>query len=228
MSMQPHGLGFCVCRSHSVRQWNRPEHWTQAEVVYLEARFGLSSDEALARHLGRSVAGLRLKAKRLGLRKRDAGLTAAEVARLLGIPDRKVPAAWHAAGLLRGRRGWRQGTHRVHLFREADVNAFIVAHGQHLDADRVPPDSPFAALARANRWLSLPEVHRLTGRQNVIEREVAAGLGRAARRGSHWYIRAADVPLIRSLPPALIAESWWRRQSVLERNRNRLKGVGAG
>jgi len=34
----------------------------------------------------------------------------------------------------------------------------------------VPEDLPFAAVARANRWLSLPEVHRLTGPQNVAER----------------------------------------------------------
>ena len=209
------------------RPWNRPEHWTAAEAMYLEARFGRASDDAIARHLGRSVLGVRLKAKRLGLRKRDTGMTAREVARLLGVPCPKVVATWQERGLLRGRRGWRQGPHRVHLFREDDVLAFIAAHGQHVDADRVPADSPFAAPARANRWVSLPEVHRLAGRSNVAGREIAQGIVRAARRGPHWYIRAEDVPAIRRLRPAAIEESWWRRQSVLEHRRNRRKGVAA-
>lgn len=224
---RPHPLGTCICRTHVGRPWKRPEHWTSAEVGYLEARFGRVSDAAIARHLGRSVLGIRLKAKRLGLHKRDAGMTAREVASLLGVSCPKVVASWEASGLLPGRRGWIQGMHRVHLYREADVIAFLAAHGQHVDADRVPDDSPFAAVARANRWLSLPEVHRLTGRSNVAEREIAQGTVRAARRGAHWYVRAEDLPLLRRLRPEAIADSMWRRQSVLERRRNRRKGIAA-
>lgn len=227
MSAQAHPLGHCTCRTHVARAWRCPEHWTGPEVGYLEGHFGRVSDKVISAHLGRSVVGMRLKARRLGLRKRDAGMTAREVARLLGIPCSKVVAIWEARGLLRGRRGYAVGLTRVHLYREADVIAFVAEHGQHVDADRVPEDSPFAAVARANRWLSLPEVHRLTGRSTVAEHEIAEGRVRAARRGTHWYIRAQDLPLIRSLRPDRIEDSWWRHQSVLEHRRNHRKGVAA-
>ena len=227
MSPRLHPLGSCTCRTHVARPWNRPEHWTAADVAYLEGHFGHANDVAIAAHLGRSVLGVRLKAKRLGLRKRDAGMTAREVAFLLGIPCPKTVSAWSERGLLRCRRPYRVGLNRVYLFQEAAVVAFIEAHGQYVDADRVPVDSPFAAAARANRWLSLPEVHRLTGRDHVAQHEIAEGRVRAARRGNRWYVRADDLPLIRSLRPEAIDESWWRRQQVLERRRNRRKGLAA-
>ena len=224
---RPHLFGSCTCRMHSARPWNRSEHWTADEVAHLEGYFGLASDKAIATHLGRSVVGLRLKARRLGLRKRDAGLTASEVARLLGIPCSKDVATWEERGLIRGRHTYPVGLNRVRLYQETAVEVFIRRHGQYIDADRVPDDSPFAAAARANRWLSLPEIHRLTGRSNVAEHEIAEGRVRAARRGAHWYVRADDVPLIRSLSPAAIEDSWWRGQSVLEHRRNVRKGVAA-
>lgn len=224
---RPHPDWACICRTHVARPWNRPEHWTAAEVEYLEARFGGVSDKAIATHLGRSVVGLRLKARRLGLRKRDAGLTASEVARLLGIPCSKDVATWEERGLIRGRRAYPVGLNRVRLYQETAVEVFIRKHGQYVDADRVPDDSPFAAVARANRWLSLSEVHHLTGRSTVAEHEIAEGRVRAAKRGTHWYVRADDLPLIRRLRPDQIDESWWRRQSVLEHRRNVRKGVAA-
>jgi len=227
VSPQAHPLGHCTCRTHVARAWRRPEHWTGSEVSYLEGHFGLAGDKVIAAHLGRSVVGMRLKARRLGLRKRDAGMTAREVAHLLGIPCAKTPASWEDRGLIRSRRTYPVGPNRVRLYREADVIAFVAEHGQYVDADRVPEDSPFAAVARANRWLSLPEVHRLTGRSTVAEHEIAEGRVRAARRGTHWYIRAEDLPLIRSLRPDRIEDSWWRRQSVLEHRRNVRKGVAA-
>jgi len=225
--VRPHRLGSCICQTHSARPWNRAEHWTAREVAYLEERFGTLSDKAIAAHVGRSVLGLRLKARRLGLRKRDAGLTASEVARLLGIPCAKDVATWERRGLIRGRRAYPVGLNRVRLYQELAVTAFLAKHGQYVDADRVPADSPFAEVARANRWLSLAEVHRLTGRSTVAEHEIAGGRVRAARRGTHWYVRAEDLPLIRSLSPAAIEDSWWRRQSVLEHRRNVRKGVAA-
>jgi hypothetical protein len=224
---RPHALGHCICRTHVARAWHRPEHWTAREVSYLEDRYGLSTDEAIAARLGRSVLGVHLKARRLGLRKRDVGMTARQVAFFLGLPDSHVVATWATRGLLRGRRSYRVGRNRAWLFREEDVIAFLAAHGQYVDADRVPEDSPFAAAVRANGWLSLPEVHRLTGRSNVAQREIAEGRVRAARRGAHWYVCAEDLPLIRCLKLDAIEDSCWRRQSVLEARRNRRKGVAA-
>ena len=73
MPTKAHIRGFCTCR-HTAEHWNRPLHWTQKEVAYLEQWFGHLSDERIAQRLGRPVLGIRLKAKRLGLRKRDIGM----------------------------------------------------------------------------------------------------------------------------------------------------------
>lgn len=54
MTGRKHPDGFCTCRHHSAQPWDRPEHWRADEVAYLEGRFGRITDEAIARHLGRT------------------------------------------------------------------------------------------------------------------------------------------------------------------------------
>jgi hypothetical protein len=224
---KPHPLGYCTCLTHIARPWNRPEHWTAAEVGYLEAYFGRIDDLALRRHLNRSIVGIRLKAKRLGLLKRDAGYSGRAVAQLLGVDDTVVSKVWIKRGLLHSRRAYRQGPYRVHIVSEKAVAAFIREHGQYVDLDKVPSDSPFRALAAANAFLPLPEVCLQTGHaEPCIHRLIASGVIRAARRGSWWYVRAADVALIPHRSPDACAESRFRRESVLEARRNRRKGVG--
>ncbi len=225
MSGRPHPLGSCNCRTHATRPWRRPEHWTAAEVAYLEGRFGRVTDEALARHLGRSIVGVRLKARRLGLHKRDAAdMNARSLALALGIPCPKRIAGWIDAGLLPARRGCVQGRHAMHAIADVDVRAFLVAHPQLVDADRIPVWSPYHGFIE--RWISLPEVHRLTGRSN-LDADLRAGLLRGARRGPRWYVPESEIPRIRHLSPDAIADSVFRRESVLERRRNRRKGVVA-
>jgi hypothetical protein len=227
MSGKRHELGQCTCRTHVARPWNRPEHWTAAEVVVLEARFGLASDAALSKHLHRSEVGIRLKAKRLGLRKRDVGLSSREVGRLLGVDPTTVSKYWIERGLLRSRRGCQQGPHRIYIIAEQAVEDFIRANGQYLDLAKVPADSQFRDLVAANAFLALPEVQTRTGHAKpYLHRLIADGTIRAARRGSWWYIRAADVDLIPRCSPDACDDSRFRRQSVLETRRNRRKGVG--
>lgn len=225
MTAGAHPWGVCICRTHLARPWNRPEHWTGQEVTYLVRFYGRSDDEVIARHLGRSVVGIRLKAKRLGIRKRDAAdFTARALAEALGIPCSKTIAGWIAAGLLRARHGYTQGLRPVHLIAHRDAVAFLAAHPQLVDADRIPDWSPFASTVE--RWCSLPEVHRITGRSN-LSAELRAGTIRGARRGPRWYVPAFEVTRIRCLAPEAIADSVFRRESVLERRRNRRKGVAA-
>ena len=203
MSGQSHPLGFCTCSSHARRPWNRSEHWTADEVRYLEAHFGSAADAVLSKHLHRSVVGLRLKAKRLGLLKRDAGMSSRDVARQFGVDETTVS--------------------RVS---EPSVKAFIRDYGQYVDVVKMPPDSQFRALAVANAYVSLVDVERRTGHASpYILRLVRAGTVRAARRGAWWYIRAADLVVIPQRSPDDVAESRFRRESVLEARRNRRKGV---
>ena len=170
-----HELGHCTCRTHVDRPWNRPEHWTSAEVEYLCTWFGLRADATIAKRLGRTVLGIRLKAKRLGLKKKDAGYTASEVGRQLGVDTTTVTKFWIRHGLLRSTRSYPVGLNRVHLLQHSELERFIREHGEQIDHTKVPADSVFAAEVAANRWYSLPQLHRLTGRSN-LDNDIRAGL----------------------------------------------------
>jgi hypothetical protein len=224
--MRDHAFG-CACRSHAPGAWDRPEHWTTADVMYLEGAFGRIRDETIARKLGRTVVGIRLKAKRLGLRKKDAGHTAREVARIFGIDPTTVVDGWIAKGLLEARRApFTQGPQPVYLTSDEILRRFIVNHPECIDVAKMP-DSPWRALAAKDPWVSIREAHRLTGRNAfAISMAIRYGILRGRRRGvrarSHWYIPLADVPKIPPLKSAdAIEESWFRRQSVLAMRRRR-------
>lgn len=224
MPPRKHVNGICTCATHVPRPWNRAEHWTAAEVEYLETWYGRRTDALIAKKLGRSVEGLHLKARRLGLRKRDAGMTGREVAAIFGIDSGTIGKTWIKRGLLRASRAayW-QGPYPVHIVDPADVERFIREHPEYVDVAKMP-DSPYRDMAARDPWISLPEVHRLTGRNNhAVADLVAAGVIRGRRRGTHWYIPLADVAKIRALQPDHIEESRFRRESVLEARRNRRK-----
>lgn len=225
MSGRRHPFG-CTCRTHVDRPWNRPEHWTKAEVEYLERSFGLVTDRQLQRHLGRSIVGIRLKAKRLGLHKRSAAFTGRDVAAIFGIDSGTVGKVWVRRGLISSRRTFRQGPHDVHLIDPRAVERFIQEHPEYVDLDKMPP-SPYRDLAARDPWIGLPEAHRRTGRDpHVIAQLIRSGAVRGRRRGTHWYMPAADVSLVPTLRSVdAIEESWFRRQSILEVRRNRRKGV---
>lgn len=224
---QPHPLGHCTCVSHVDRPWNRPEHWTADEVTYLEAQFGRASDEAIARHLGRTVVGIRLKARRLGLRKKDAGLTATSVAQIFGIDATVVSKVWLRRGLLRSRRPYLQGPNRVHLVMEEEVERFIREHGEYVDIDKMA-ESPYRDLALAGgRWHSLPDVQRITGRNaHVLSGELSRGRWPARKRGAHWMIHESQLEAISATAGHNgRAASWTARERTLEHRRNVRKGV---
>lgn len=221
-----HDFG-CQCRTHIDRPWTRSEHWTKAEVSYLEARFGHIADATIARKLGRSVLGIRLKAKRLGLRKRDAGNTARDVARIFGVDPTTVVDRWVAQGFLNARRApWSQGPKPVYLTSDAALERFIAEHPEQIDLDKMPR-SRFRDLVARDPWISLPEVHRRTGRNTfAVAVAIRYGILRGRRRGlrgrAHWYIPLADVVKIPPLKTAdAIEESWFRRQNVLAARRCR-------
>jgi hypothetical protein len=217
--MRDHTFG-CNCRSHVGRLWHRPEHWTSRDVAYLERAYGRVSDDALAQRLHRSVVGVRLKAKRMGLRKKDAGYTARHLARELGIDASTVVKSWIRRGLLRSLRSYRVGAHLVHIISEAEVERFIREHGEWIDHEKVPADSGLWPLVATNRWYSTTQLHRLTGRLRVKD-ECRLGLIAARRAGAHWKVPESELPKIRRLLPEQIAESVWRRASVLAMRRKR-------
>lgn len=218
--------GHCTCRTHVDRPWNRSEHWSAAEVAYLEQWFGMKSDEDIARKLKRSVLGIRLKAKRLGLKKKDAGYTARELGRQFGIDPTVITKSWVRRGLIEVHRAYYVGLNLVNLFDHSEVERFIAEQGHWIDHEKVPTDSVFADQVAANRWYSLPQLHRLTGRSN-LDIDIRDGILPARKKGSHWMVAEADIAGIRRLPPAHASESFFRREQVLRVRRDRRKGLAA-
>jgi hypothetical protein len=217
----------CTCKTHADRPWNRSEHWSADEVLYLEGHFGSTSDEALSRHLGRSIVGIRLKAKRLGLRKKDAGLTGSEVARLLGVDPTQVIRVLVRRGLLRASHPYRVGNNRVSLVMEGELERFIREHGEWVDVDRMP-DSVFRDIAVAGgRWHSLPAVQQLTGRHaHVLAKEILGGRWSARKRGPHWMVHESRIDAIRATAGHNgRTASMARRERRLEARRNVRKGI---
>lgn len=225
MNLRAHPYG-CTCQTHVDRPWRRSEHWTKSEVAYLESHWGLLPDAAIVRRLGRSILGIRLKAKRLGLRKRAQGFSARDVAAIFGIDASEVGKVWVRRGYLASRRPFRQGPHPIHVIDPRDVERFIREHPEMFDVEKMP-DSPYRDIAEQDPWISLPEAHRRTGRNpHAIARLIRDGVVRGRKRGTHWYMPAADLSLV---PPLRsrdeIEESWFRRQSNLEARRARRKGI---
>lgn len=230
--MRDHAFG-CSCRSHVARRWNRSEHWSTAEVDYLETWFGRRSDESIARSLGRSVLAVRLRAKRAGIRKRDAGLSSRDVARIFGVDDGVVSKSWIRSGLLDARRGaFRQGPHAMWLIEDAAIERFIRNHGQYVDPDRMP-DSHFRDLACRHRFYSLPEVEHLTGRDShSLATSLRKGLYSGVKRGTRWYVPASELPRIASRVLRVgrwttLARVRHERELRLAERRNRRKGLAA-
>lgn len=230
--MRDHAFG-CNCRSHVGRPWNRPEHWTTDELAYLEKWYGRRSDESIARSIGRTVTGIRLRAKRAGILKRHAGLSSRAVAGIFGVDETVVSKVWIRRGLLAAKRGaFKQGPHRMWLVQDADLERFIRDHGQYVDVDKMP-DSPFRDLALANRFYSLPQIERDYGRdQSSLSTSLRRGVYRGVKRGTRWYVPADELPKIAS---RVIRVGRWttldqvrrEREERLMRRRNRRKGLAA-
>lgn len=87
-------LGLARCKE-------RP--WTEEEEEFLEANLSHLAVLTLARRLRRSPTAIAVKAKRLGLRKRDGAYTARAVAQGFGVDDHAV-VRWIDAGMLKARR----------------------------------------------------------------------------------------------------------------------------
>ncbi len=85
---------WAVNRRASALGLSRPKErpWLPDDEAYLESNFHHVSVKALARRFGRSPTAIKLKAKRLGLRKREDAYTACSLAEALGVDPHWVLA----------------------------------------------------------------------------------------------------------------------------------------
>lgn len=219
--------GYCEHESHAGHR-PRERCWSRADVLLLEAQFGELTDDALARKLGRTVLGIRLKAKKLGLHKRDVGLSAREVALLFAVDETVVSKVWIRRGVLKARRSsFFQGPNRMWVVDERELERFIDEQAHWFDAIRMM-DSPYRDRALCNgRWYSLPDVMYLTGRHaHVLNKELRAGRWPGRKRGTHWMVHESTIPAIAaSAGQHGRFASIERRERTLEHRRNVRKGV---
>jgi hypothetical protein len=155
------------------------------------------------------------------------------VARIFGIDETVVSKSWIRGGLLQAKRAaFRQGPHYMWLVEGDAVDRFIVENGQYVDVDKMP-DSPYRDIAERHRWYSVVDVERLTGKDHhSLNTSLRKGVYRGARRGTHWYVPAEELPRIRAR--VLRIGRWTTLDAVrrereirLERRRNRRNGLAA-
>ncbi len=77
--------------------------WSEDEIIYLEASYGLVSDVWMSRRLGRTASAIREMASDRGLHKTSNFLTASDVARIFGVSI-TTSIRWIKQGLLEATR----------------------------------------------------------------------------------------------------------------------------
>jgi len=110
--------------------------WSGKEVAYLEANLHRMSLAVLARKLGRSVTGVALKARRLGIRKSGEGYTARSLAQALGVDDHKV-VRWVELGLMHASVRNSERLRDMYLIPDREVERFIRTYPTEFDLKRV-------------------------------------------------------------------------------------------
>jgi len=111
--------------------------WTEAELAYLRAHWGRTPEAEIAAHLGRSDVACLLKARRLGIYRKQAFLSAREVARVLGVDDHAV-LGWITAGHLAGQKSVvRVGANWAWAVEPEALTRFLAEHPRRYDRTRI-------------------------------------------------------------------------------------------
>src|SRR4051812_23861260 len=114
--------------------------WTKRETDVLQEKFGLVTDRYLARLLRRSVTGIRLKAKRLGLIKKLNLMTLRDVAKVFRVDDHKVRKWIYDGKLIARGAGFYVGLNRAWRVDGDNLEDFIKNNPNDYDPERIDPD----------------------------------------------------------------------------------------
>lgn len=185
------------------RRWGYP--WTPEELNVLGDNYGLMSDKALARRLGRTKNGMVIAAKRklAGLCRKQNFYTAHEVAQLLGCRCQKTVILWHSKGWLNGKQGpVGCGLNLMWQFTEQQVVAFL--RERPWIADRSKLDGHYFASViqeewRRDRWYTTAELVKILGvGTESVRRYIRKGWLEAVRKpgGPHqgrWIVRQSSL-----------------------------------
>lgn len=151
------------------------------------------SDAEIARRMQTTAAAVHLAHKRYNLpRRRAMVLTAHDVARLLGKKCAKSVIRWIEDGMLRGRRGFKQGPNLTWLVTWQSLEAFVrdERYWPAWDPARVTNRELLRVANRPNlRFLTHAEVADICGvERQTVSTWIRKGWLRAVRYGN-WHVR---------------------------------------
>ena len=110
--------------------------WTEQEIEYLEGHYHNTALTVMSRHLGRSTADIRWRAKQLGVRQTGEGYTGRGLAEALGCDEHKV-LLWVEKGWLKGtKRQTGRAEHDIWYFSDRAVRSFVLKHPAEVDPRR--------------------------------------------------------------------------------------------
>lgn len=140
------------------RSTSTPRNWTREQMELLEEQYGRIPNEVLAKRLGRTVWGMRLKAVKMGvLPWKYQQLSKDDVALLTGQTGHKLLRSWIERGWLvadrvpgRGAGGFR------YIIAERDLVAFLVEHEEQVDRRLVD----VAYQRHVRQWITTGEAYR--------------------------------------------------------------------
>ncbi len=136
--------------------------WTEGDDEYLNESWGISSDKAVTKHLGRSINACNLRADRtLGISRKTNIYSMRQVARIFGVDD-KTPLRWAGRGWVKCKRaGYKTGPNRVWNFDHESIERFITTMSWAYDWRRMGEEGYFTELARRvnhdDPWLTFAE-----------------------------------------------------------------------
>lgn len=151
------------------------------------------SDEQIARQMGTTFNAIHETRERHNLpRRRALVLTSSDVARLLGKKCQKSVIRWIEQGWLRGKRGFRQGPHKVWLVTWQSLEAFVrdERYWPAWDPERVTNRQLLRVANRPPlRYLTHAEVAQTCGVEiQTVNTWIRKGWLRATRYGN-WHVR---------------------------------------
>lgn len=174
--------------------------WTELEIEYLRDHYPTESMEAMQKYLRRTPVGIGLKAKRLGLVRKDGFFTVQSLADLLKVDSHKA-LDWVQSGILPAKQlPYRQGPYRVWHIAMADVERFLHEYPFLVHNWRQMAPHYFRSIVRQewekDPWYSLKEATRIVGLVNdlMLYKRIQEGECRGYQRSpgkawSQWWIR---------------------------------------
>lgn len=189
--------------------------WTAEQNRVLAALAGTMPVEEIADALERrflirrTVASLRIQAKRLGISLWSGGYSLQQMERIFRLDHRAIVRNWVTTGVLAGKRWKGRGPNEGWWFEPAEVERFVRECGWAYDVTRMLPGHPLTRLAelahKADPWLTYQDLMAYLGIKAEInmDRWRRRGLIPHKRRaksgpGRRIVVRGRDFPAIKA------------------------------